>query len=301
MTAMQSNDDTRPESGSGPTTRESRGRARRQLIEQARRLANEGRWEEALTVNQQLIERTPRDVDAHNRLGKAYFELRKFKSAYEAYQAAYAIDPANVIAQRNISRIEPLKDTDEEGHAEPELGAMRPNVFIEEVGKTYVDDLVNVADGPVLTELSSGDRLRLVVAGNAISIEDIHGTYIGQLEPRLANKMLELLQIGNEYEVYVTSSTGMSVRVIIRESFKHPSMGHRLSFPRQGKVNIPRAYLRDTRLFRDEPDMLLGDDEDDDGSDDETDEFEATDGDDDDTEFIEESGATIDEDEEEPI
>jgi hypothetical protein len=280
---------------------QSRGRARRQLVEHARQFATEGKWREAIEVNQQLIERSPRDVDAFNRLGKAYFELRRFRSAYEAYQTAYSIDPANVIAQRNISRIEPLKDTEEEIDDTPETGPLRQNVFIEEVGKTYVDDLVNVATGPVLTELSSGDRLQIVIEGNAVTIQDLQGTFIGQLEPRLANRMVELLGMGNEYEAYVTSSTGMSVRIIIREVVKHPSMGSRLSFPRQGKVAIPRAYLRDTRLFRDEPDMLLGDDEDDESDADEVDEFETSDGDDDDTEFIEEAGAAADDDEEEPI
>jgi hypothetical protein len=298
---MQSHDGARANSTSASTSGQSRGRARRQLVEQARKYATEGKWREALEVNQQLIERSPKDVDAHNRLGKAYFELRRFRSAYEAYQTAYTIDPANVIAQRNISRIEPLKDTEEENVDIPELGPLRQNVFIEEVGKTYVDDLVNVATGPVLTELSSGDRLQLVIEGNAVTVKDLEGTFIGQLEPRLANRMIELLGVGNQYEAYVTSSTGMSVRIIIREVLKDPSMVNRLSFPRQGKVAIPRAYLRDTRLFRDVPDMLLGDDEDDDGDADETDEFDTTDSDDDDTEFIEEAGAAIDEDEEEPI
>jgi len=293
---MQTNDGSSPRSSS-----QNRGRARRQLVEQARSFATEGKWRQALEVNQQLIERSPKDVDAYNRLGKAFFELRRFRSAYEAYQTSYTIDPANVIAQRNISRIEPLKDTEEEIGDVPELGPLRQNVFIEEVGKTYVDDLVSVATGPVLTELSSGDRLQIVVEGNAVSITDQQGIFIGQLEPLLANRMIELFGMGNQYEAYVTSSTGMSVRIIIREVLKDPSMLNRLSFPRQGKVAIPRAYLRDTRLFRDVPDMLLGDDEDDDGDGDETDEFDTSDSDDDDTEFIEEAGVAVDEDEEDPI
>jgi hypothetical protein len=88
------------------------------------------------------------------------------------------------------------------------------------------------------------------------------------------------------------------VRVIVREAVKSPGMGSRLSFPRQGKVAIPRAYLRDTRLFRDEPDMLLGEDDDEDADTDEGDEFEASESDDEETEYIEEAGATVDEEEE---
>ena len=96
---------------------ETRGRAKRQLAEMARELAAEGNWSEAIEVNQQLIERSPKDVDAFNRLGKAYFELHRYRSAYEAYQMAASIDPANVIAQRNLSRIDWA-----DGTASPSLG-----------------------------------------------------------------------------------------------------------------------------------------------------------------------------------
>lgn len=278
-----------------------RGKAKRALGDRARQLAAEGNWSEAVDVNQQIIERSPKDAGAFNRLGKALFELRRYRSAYEAYQKALEVDPANVIAQRNISRIEPLKDTDEDGDGETRPRSIRPGIFIEEVGKTYVDDLVNVAESSVLTELSSGDQLTLQVQDNDVLTFDQAGQYIGQLEPRLARRIIELIGLGNEYEVYVTSSTGQSARVIVRETFRHPDMGTRLSFPRQGKVAIPRAYLRDTRLFRDEPDMLLGDDEDEDLDVDDGDEFDAPDADDEESEYVEESGTPVDEDEEEPI
>ncbi|HEX5167191.1 MAG TPA: tetratricopeptide repeat protein [Thermomicrobiales bacterium] len=280
---------------------ETRGKAKRQLEEMARDLAAEGRWAEAIEVNQQFIERSPKDVNAFNRLGKAYFELHRYRSAYEAYSTAATLDPANVIAQRNLSRIEPLKAADEDGDIEPLHYVIRPGIFIEEVGKTYVDDLVHVAGQEVLTELSSGIQLTLTVEGDDVSVVDQAGRYIGQVEPRLAKRLIELLEIGNRYEVYVTSNSGQSVRVIIREAYKHPDMGNRLSFPRQGKVAIPRAYLRDTRLFRDEPDMLLGDDEDEDLSDEEAEDYEASDGDEDESEYVEESGGPADEDEESAI
>lgn len=283
------------------STTDTRNRAKRQLSEEARKLAAEGKWREASEVNLEIIERNPRDVEAHNRLGKAFFELRMYKSAYEAYQTAATIDPANVIAQRNISRIEPLKNADQDDDAEERSHTVRLGIFIEEVGKTYVDDLVNVANPTVLTELSSGDMLSLRVDGDDVQVIDHMDRYIGKFEPRVGKRIIELLSIGNTYEVYVTSSTGQSVRVIVREIDKVDEMGNRLSFPRQGKVAIPRAYVRDTRLFRDEPDLLLGDDEDDDGDVDDVDDFDTVDADEDDTQYVEEAGASVDDDEDSAI
>ncbi|MCO5175726.1 MAG: hypothetical protein M9890_01985 [Thermomicrobiales bacterium] len=274
-----------------------KGKAKRLLEEHARVVAAAGDWTAAVTINQEILERAPRDVAAFNRLGKAYFEMRRFRSAYEAYQQAFAIDPANVIAQRNISRLEPLKETEAEVEAIGRTRDLGAGIFVEEVGKTYVDDLVTVAPAAVLTELSSGDQLTMEQAGNAIRLLDEDGQYIGQMEPRLARRVIELVELGNEYEVYVTANTGESVRVIVRESVKSPDMGTRLSFPRQGKISVPRAYLRDTRLFRDEPDLELGDEEDEELD---TEELEAreTDADaDDDTEYIAESDTEAEDEE----
>jgi hypothetical protein len=282
-------------------TIEPRGRARRLLIEQARRLAVEGNWIEAVRVNQEILERSPKDADAYNRLGKAYFELRRFRSAYEAYQTASSLDPANMIALRNLNRLERLKDIEEEGYV-PQPTPLRYGIFIEEVGKTYVDDLVNVAPSTVLIEISSGDRLDLRVEGQQVLAVTPDGQYVGQLEPRIARRMIELLELGNTYEVYVTSvaaqGADLGVRVIIREVSRSAAMSNRLSFPRQGKVAIPRAYLRDTRLFRgDEPELLLGDEEDDEVEGEDAEDFEATDLEEE-AEYVEEAGTVATEDEE---
>lgn len=276
-----------------------KGKAKRILEEHARQVAAEGDWTAAVAVNKEIVERSPRDAAAYNRLGKAYFEMRRFRSAYEAYHQAFTIDPANVIAQRNISRLEPLKDTEADVEASGRTRNLRPGIFVEDVGRTYVDDLVAVADAKVLTELSSGDQLTMQFDGMTIRCLDEDGQYIGQLEPRLARRIIELTELHNEYLVFVTANTGQSVRVIIRESVKSAEMGTRLSFPRQGKISIPRAYLRDTRLFRDEPDLLLGDEEDEELDTEDVEEFEGreTDSDDDETEYIEETTGPVEEDE----
>ncbi len=276
-----------------------KGKAKRLLEEQARQVAADGDWTAAVEVNKEIIERSPRDAAAFNRLGKAYFEMRRFRSAYEAYQQAFTLDPANVIAQRNISRLEPLKDTEAEVEAIGRTRNLRAGIFVEEVGKTYVDDLVAVAPADVLTELSSGDQLTMQINGETVGCYDEDGQYIGQLEPRLARRIIELISLENEYAVYVTANTGQSVRVIIRETHKSPEMGTRLSFPRQGKISIPRAYLRDTRLFRDEPDLLLGDEEDEELDTEDAEEFDGreTESDEDETEYVEETTGPAEEDE----
>lgn len=283
---------------------DSRSKAKREMADTARNLALDGRWRDAVDANLALIEKAPRDVDAYNRLGKAYFELRRYRSAYEAYQMAFQTDPANIISRRNLERLEPLRDTEESEEITGSRPPARFGIFVEEAGKTYVDEVIEPAPSAVLMTLSSGEHLDMKIQDGHVCLLDDTGQYIGMLEPRISRRLIQLMEIGNEYAVYVTANAGDSVRVIIREMVRGEEMGNRLSFPHQGKVAVPRAFLRDSRLFRSDEAALIIDDEDADDIDDVDESFEATDEedlDDDDTEYIEESApvSSADDDEEE--
>lgn len=284
---------------------DTRNKAKRELAEMARNLALDGRWKEAIEANLTLVEKSPRDVDAYNRLGKAYFELRRYRSAYDAYQEAFQIDPANIISRRNLERLEPLRDMEDEENEGGSRPPARFNIFIEEAGKTFVDEVIEPAPSAILMTLSSGEQLDIVIEENEVKLHDDTGQYIGMLEPRVARRLIRLIELGNEYSVYVTANAGDSVRVIIREMARSEEMGNRLSFPHQGKVAVPRSFLRDSRLFRSDEAALILDDEDAEDLEDPDEAFDATEAEDldeDDTEYIEEAAvATSTDDDEEDI
>ena len=82
--------------------------------EEAVELAMRGCWEEAVVVNQGIIEGTPSDVGAYNRLGKALFELGEFNRAMEAYNTSLKLEPTNSIAVKNLDRLRERLGTAEE-------------------------------------------------------------------------------------------------------------------------------------------------------------------------------------------
>jgi tetratricopeptide (TPR) repeat protein len=84
---------------------EEQGKLGQQLSQEAIELAQYGRWEEAVAVNKDIIERFPADVSAYNRLGKASLELGEYSQAEEAYAKALEIDPLNTIAVKNLERL----------------------------------------------------------------------------------------------------------------------------------------------------------------------------------------------------
>lgn len=244
----------------------SRSKVVREMAAQARAAAMEGRWEDAIELNLKLIERSPRDVDARNRLGKANYELGRFRAAYEAYSEALEADPASIIARRNLERLEPLRDIEDEpdgfGDA-PQPG--RYGAFVQEAGKTYVDDLVHTGPASQLRRIAAGDKLQIAWDNGKVVFVDQLGEYVGTPEPRLARRLGWLIEQGNTYDVYVTANAGDHVRVIVREATRSDEVGAEMSFPEQINKAIPRAYVRDSRLFRaDEHDLIipLDDDED---------------------------------------
>ena len=216
-----------------------------------------------------------------NRLGKALVELGSLDEAIEVYRQALSLDSSNVIAQRNAGRLEQLisaKAAAPVATAAHRFGnAVQASVFVEEVGKTYITDLIRPTVDAILTQLAPADEVDLMVEEKNVGVYDQHGNRLGQLEPKIAQRMIRLIESGNRFKGYVVALTGMTARIILREIYHDPDSPFPVAFQRQATVAAPRPYLRDTRrMARElEPDLLLENDDDDDDDADEEEEEES--------------------------
>ena len=75
------------------------------LTNEAITLATHGHWERASEINREIIELSPNDVPAYNRLGKALIELGNYEEAREAFNLTLAIAPNNNIAKKNLEKL----------------------------------------------------------------------------------------------------------------------------------------------------------------------------------------------------
>jgi hypothetical protein len=232
------------------------------MVEMARQAALAGDWNGAIALNKQLLERTPRDAEAYNRIGRAHLEMGEFAEAVESYTQALKNDKANIIARRNLQRLELLRKSADE--AQPAAAtAPRTAVFIEEVGRTWVDELVNLVELERLAVISPSEQLQLELADGVLYVTTDDGTRLGQVEEKTAERIIQLMQNGNLYEVYALGISSRSLRVILREVYRDPRNAHLVSFPRQ--ISATRAYLRerDSLRARDESEFIMLDDDDD--------------------------------------
>lgn len=271
----------------------------RRQVEEARRLAVQGKWEQAVEANRKILEQLQRDVEAYNRLGRALLELGRLDEAFEAYHTALSIDPTNVIAQRSITRIDQIRqEMQATAEAARPGGRVRASVFVEEAGKTYVTDLVRPASNAVLARLVAADEVQLRIEANQVQAYSEHGAYLGQLETKVAQPLIALMSAGNRYEAFVVALTGNTVRVIVREVFRNPESPKHLSLPRQAKVSMPRPYFREPapgRAARELEVELLESEELEEENEEEFEEGEAMEASEEE-EFLDDAGRTEDED-----
>lgn len=220
---------------------------RRQRTQQAIQLAMQGQWQEAAAVNRAIIAAFPNDVDAYNRLGKALTELGHYSEAREAYAKTLELDSLNSIAQKNLTRLATLG----EGAAVQAEGGQKlsPQMFIAEMGKTGITVLTRAA-AKAAARMTAGDQVFLRRQNNTLVVESGQGEYLGEIEPKLGMRLIKLMEGGNEYAAAIATLSQDDVRVIIKETFKHPSQAGKPSFPPMAGDAF-RAYTKEGLLRRD--------------------------------------------------
>ena len=219
-------------------------RYKQQRSKDAIDLAMQARWQDAVEVNKEIIGSFPEDVDTFNRLGRAHMELGNFALAKEAYRQSVKLDPYNAIANRNLRRLNDLKETVKTA---VETDKVEPQQFIEEIGKAGVVTLIELAPKEKRALTVAGDKASLKIEGSFLVVENGRGEYLGKVEPKHAQRLVRLMLGGNKYSAVVVKSTADGMTVMARETFQHPSQAGKLSFPPRGMEEF-RPYVGDKLL-----------------------------------------------------
>jgi tetratricopeptide (TPR) repeat protein len=229
--------------------------------EQAIQLALESKWEEAAALNRSLVAAHDSDVDAWNRLGKALLELGRYRDARDAYGKSLELDPVNSIAKRNLDRLSTIADADAPRRSEA-VTKVASDLFIEEVGKTGLTPL-QATSKEVLATLTAGDEVYLKPGDELISVENAAGEPLGTIEPKLALRLVRLMEGGSKYAAAVKSLNDNGADLIIKEIYRDPSQT-RPSFPTTGGGEGVRPYIKESliRMTDDDDDEIIDDDTD---------------------------------------
>lgn len=206
-------------------------------------LAMRGCWVEAIAANRALLELSPEDVEAHNRLGRALMKMGEYTAAKEAYGQALELDPYNRIAKKNLKRLSQL------GELAPKDDHHKvvADIFVEETNKARVVRLVNLGPEEVVARMAPGEEVSLQVEGQSLIANNEHNEYLGEVEPKYGLRLGKLITGGNRYIAAISSLGENEVKILVREVYQHPNQAGRVSFPLREKERF-RPYVRESLL-----------------------------------------------------
>lgn len=182
------------------------------LVQKAVAEALGGSWIKAIDYNLEIIDKNPDDVDALNRLARAYAETGNMNKAKCYTKKVLLLDPFNKIAQKCTVKWKELNNKNA-CSSPPTISS----TFIEEPGKTKIVSLINLGSNKLLVSLDTGDEVVINPQGHSISILTLDGKYVGRLPDNIGARIKNFIKGGNLYKAIIKSNTPGSVRVFIRE------------------------------------------------------------------------------------
>lgn len=179
------------------------------LRTQAISAAKQSRWEDAVSLNNEILKQSPEDVQTLNRLGMAQMQVGAIAEAKKSFQVVLTIDKQNTIAQKQLERIAKK--------ALHTLPSFTRNHFIEEPGKTKIVELHRLAGKQVLDNLAVGQTCQLKMKKRYISVETEDGQHIGALPEDISFRLTKLIQTGNTYFCSIQTCSNNQCLVYLKE------------------------------------------------------------------------------------
>ena len=216
-------------------------------VEEAIAAALESRWQDALSINQSLVEKHGTDEDTNNRLGKALTELGQHQEALAHYSQTLEMNPLNLIAQKNVRKLQLAIASKQRVGASK--GAIDVDLFAEEPGKSALT-VLNLPRSGVIVSVAPGDVVELHPGRTGLQAQTTRGVVLGDVDTKIARRLLPLMATGNKYTAAVARVDEGEIEIIIREAFQSAENARKSSFPisRQKAAAEFRPYAKDSLL-----------------------------------------------------
>ncbi|NCN03622.1 MAG: tetratricopeptide repeat protein [Candidatus Pacebacteria bacterium] len=205
--------------------------------------AKNSNWDQAVTINEEILELDQKNLGALNRLGLSYLQIQKPAKAKKCFKQVLEIDTSNNIAKKNLEKIKNNQNT---------APSFSQEHFIEEPGKTKIVELHRLAGKETLNKLAPGLVCELKIKKRYISIEH-DGNYIGTLPEDLSFRLTKLIKRNNTYECFIHSACPKSTFVYIKEANRSEQNENIHSFPLNKNLiatisDIDESFLLDDNI-----------------------------------------------------
>ncbi len=200
--------------------------------------ALEGRWDEAIKYNEEILNKDKNNVDALLRIGFAFLQLKEYKKAKKYYKRVVNIQPNNHIATQNLKKINLIIKEREANNTKKKSFHLDPNLFLDVPGKTTTVNLVNLGQKKTLVDLSTGEEVTLRIRRKKVEARTQDDDYIGALPDDISKRLILFIKAGSEYKAYIKEASLNEIKVFLKEIKKGKSVKDNISFPEDLGENI---------------------------------------------------------------
>ena len=231
------------------------------LRNQAIQAVKDTNWQQAVLINQDILAKFPKDLEAMNRLGLAYLKLGKIKEAKKIFKQVLIIDRSNIIANKHLVRIKNKEET-------TDIVFNDQADFIEEPGKSKIISLHRLTSREQLTKLKVGQACFLQAKKRYISvIDDNNHKHIGALPEDISFRLSKLISRGNQYACVIYKVDDKQCCVQIKETSRSKKNAQIQSFPNRN-LNLQFNLGDEVALLDEDVPLEIISTDDDDGSED---------------------------------
>lgn len=209
------------------------------LEEQAVNAAIKSNWDQAISLNKQIIDAGAANVGTYLRLGFASLQSNKIAEAKQWYKKALELQPQNNIALDHLEKIEVLESRGK-GKSTTNTANLDPNLFLELPGKTKTVKLVNLGQKEDLATLNIGQELEVKEKKRRLEVRTMDGDYLGCLPDDVSRRIMHFINEKSVYKAFIKETSLNEVTIFLREVSKGPKVMQLASFP-----SNPQTYLND--------------------------------------------------------
>ena len=184
------------------------------LNQRAIKAALKADWQEAIQINEELLNISPDDTNIQLRLGRAYVQAGDFAKAKKIFKLILDKDPINKIALRNLELAVNQKN-EESSDATSKVGLIKEPGTSKDVSFTITDK------GVTSNGLSRGDDLELKIVKSGVRVSYTKAgkeVVLGNLDAPLSNKIYEAKNEGANIRAQFVSGTDKNIEMLIKSS-----------------------------------------------------------------------------------
>jgi tetratricopeptide (TPR) repeat protein len=180
-----------------------------ELTKLAIKAAYNQNWDEAITLNQQIIDQDENNLDASLRMGLAYLQIQDYKKAKACYSKVLEIDPINKIA---LDKMVLVKEKKTEDFIVPNSDSL-----LKEPGNSIEVSLDILTKGITTDKFKFDDELVLKISGKTISVhrDDEKQSLINYLPDQVVKGILKANSINAEITVKFIGGKDKKIKVLV--------------------------------------------------------------------------------------